>query len=98
MKKKPLPPLVARIFGFAFGDQSRVIIWLIALGGLLSVGKLALTIVLIYTLADVPVTSVKVVENLGRPTEVIAQAACAAMLRSGSLSAASMREKASTCM
>ncbi len=41
---------------------------------------------------------IKVVEILGWPTEVIAQAACAAMLRSRSLSAASMREKASTCM
>ena len=44
------------------------------------------------------VTSVNVVEIPGWPIEVIDQAACVDMLRSGSISAASMSAKASTCM
>ena len=45
-----------------------------------------------------PVTSVNVMEIPGWPIEVIGQAACVDMLRSGSISAVSMSAKASTCM
>ena len=44
------------------------------------------------------VTSVKVVEILVYPAESIGQAACVVMLRSRSLSAASICANASTCM
>lgn len=44
------------------------------------------------------VPSVNVVEIPGWPCEVIGQTACVDMLRSGSISAASMSAKASTCM
>ena len=44
------------------------------------------------------VTSVNVVEIPDWPIEVIGQAACVDMLRSGSTCAASMSAKASTCM
>jgi hypothetical protein len=47
-----------RTFRFLFGEDYIVIVWLIVLGGLSSIGNLFVTILLVFSLADSPPSSV----------------------------------------
>jgi hypothetical protein len=53
-QKKPIRSSFSTLFRFVYGDEKRVIFWLIALGGISSAGTFFITMGAVFYLADVP--------------------------------------------